>query len=265
MAVALFPHVAKHQDRFYVYLVIVGCVVLCLVLLYRNLLCRICLGAGLLLLTALGVFLWGSTQWHRQIYIVRAYRYPGTIARLKAQPFECAVGLHRMLRDHGLSPDEHYTGVWRTWHPNSQAESEQRFEDGREEGEFTMWYASGKKEAQGAYRNGKREGIMTCWYESGKRLSVRSCEQDMLHGAYEGWHEDGTPQWRGSYKKGSGVRIDWDTQGKVIDITYSLDGFGVTGVEYLAACAKDATLPKPSGNGAQPEAVQSPKNEPNER
>ena len=97
------------------------------------------------------------------------------------------------------------------------------------EGVWRGWYGDGTPRFMYTQHNGNFDGRSLTWHENG-RLS------------YEGWYKGG---------RNHGISTNWDDRGRVISSFLFVGGRQVTREEYLAACAKDPTLPKPPDDDTQ--------------
>jgi len=164
-------------------------------------------------------------------------------------------------------------GLCTTWHKNGEKKWVMDFDNGAYgDGTWCEWYPDGGKHVEMTYENNKLNGPMRVWDENGRPVREWYYKDDMLDGACREYHETtgalkaiheyrdevphgrvasyfkaGTLEFEGHYRNGvaMGPFRFWEENGSLSKVDYRLEGEEVTRQEYLAACAKDPTLPKP--------------------
>lgn len=52
-------------------------------------------------------------------------------------------------------------GVWTSWYENGQKNSQVKYSDGKEDGDYDVWHPNGKHYIKGHYKMGDRVGVWT--------------------------------------------------------------------------------------------------------
>ena len=124
--------------------------------------------------------------------------------------------------------------------------------NGRRHGVVRVWHKNGVLANEERYLNGLLHGVCRQWNETGRLLG----KYRMVHGTgvQRIWHENGRLQLEFSTVRGdfSGHYCLWLNDGKLMSEEIYLNGRPVTAEEYRAACAKDKSLPKLTGNAGKP-------------
>ncbi|MGB7770141.1 MAG: hypothetical protein WBN22_14995 [Verrucomicrobiia bacterium] len=124
--------------------------------------------------------------------------------------------------------------------------------NGRRHGVVRVWHKNGVLANEERYLNGLLHGVCRQWSESGRLLGEYRMVQGT--GVQRTWHENGRLQLEFSTVRGdfSGRYRLWLNDGKLMSEEIYLNGRPVTAEEYLAARAKDTSLPKWTGKAGKP-------------
>ena len=140
----------------------------------------------------------------------------------------------------------------KTFYRNGQLREAVPLRNGRRHGVVRVWHKNGVLETEEPYQNGLLHGICRQWSESGKLLG----KYRMIHGTgvQRAWHDNGKLQLEFSTVRGdfSGHYRLWLHDGALLSEDIYLHGHPVTAEKYLAARAKDESLPELNGKTGKP-------------
>ncbi len=192
-------------------------------------------------------------------------------------------------------------GPQKTWWPNGQLFLDEKYVDGRADGEqiayaqdgkviarwtlkmgtgtMTYWDDEGHKSGETGYVDGRAQGASTSYYPSGKvQTKERFIDGDVDGPSVDFW-ENGQPRERGTYARGNQVG-DWSTfdehgaqtllvrrdrDGEVFELLYQ-DGQPLVPMPKATACDDKAGLERvafgAAKRGDDPECLERPRNFP---
>ena len=143
------------------------------------------------------------------------------------------------------------TMIQKTFYRNGQIYEQVPVRNGRRHGIVRIWHKNGVRASEEPFQNGLLHGICRHWNEAGRRLG----EYRMIHGTglQRGWHDNGKLQIEVSTVHGEfcGRNRIWLRDGTLLTERFYLHGLAVSAGAYLAAAAKDKTLPRFRGKPAK--------------
>ena len=130
-------------------------------------------------------------------------------------------------------------GILKTFHSNSQLESECSYLNGQRHGNERRWSKEGNLFSDSAYKLGKLHGPSRSYHPEGKKKSTATFQNGQLHGTYSIWNEAG--EFVNSYQL-SEKDTPADYSEREVSPYYYVNGKKVTREAYQAAAANDPNL-----------------------
>jgi antitoxin component YwqK of YwqJK toxin-antitoxin module len=82
-------------------------------------------------------------------------------------------------------------GVWTSWYPNGNKETEAQYDHGARIGKFKWWYDNGQNQAEGEYEAGQRNGVWITWHPNGLKETMGEYKDGQLVSKWSHWDVDG--------------------------------------------------------------------------
>lgn len=191
-----------------------------------------------LIVAVLGVLRFGNPQWHKYVYMCRAYWW-------YSWPAEQDEHSNRYL----FVPDN-FDGTWKTWNRDGSIRHEWNYKEGNKHGTCvwlyatgrkahkknykdgflhgtrTDWHPNGQKKSEGEYVKGQEEGTHTNWWPNGQLGARSNHKNGHVDGLSESWYENGQKwtEWNFKDNKRHGVSSIYDKSGKIISTEHYKHG-----------------------------------------
>lgn len=92
-------------------------------------------------------------------------------------------------------------GIWRSWYPDGQLQSEREYRDGLDSGRAREWYETGKIQFDCVYRQVGPDGLCSKWYANGQKEAEERYAKGYPDGLWVKWFPNGMKQSQGAYAK----------------------------------------------------------------